>query len=105
MLNKKTSRISGKLSKKAKTSVMLLSALGILLVTNPALANDLFATGKATIKATAGDGSAVENAILGAGAVGAAAGGFMSRNWLGAVGGFAAGMIFWEVIKPLVGLA
>lgn len=80
-------------------------AVAAIAVTQPALATDLFAAGKTIINETAGDGSAVENAILAAGAIGAAAGGFMSRNWLGAVGGFAGGMIFWEVVKPLVGLA
>ncbi|MEZ8862561.1 type IV conjugative transfer system pilin TraA [Vibrio sp. 10N.247.311.51] len=85
------------------TAITLSSIL--LLITQPALAVDLFAAGKTTIKDTAGDDSAVENAILGAGAIGAAAGGFMSRNWLGAVGGFTGGMIFWEVVKPMVGLA
>lgn len=88
-----------------KTLLAILFASLFILSSNSAFAADLFAAGKTTIKETAGDGSAVENAILAAGAIGAAAGGFMSRNWLGAVGGFAGGMIFWEVVKPLVGLA
>ncbi|MGR5096757.1 type IV conjugative transfer system pilin TraA [Vibrio maritimus] len=87
-----------------------LTISGILIVlslflSNPVFAADLFDGAKTTIKDTAGDGSAVENGILAVGAIGAAAGGFMTRNWMGAVGGFTAGMIFWEVVKPLVGLA
>jgi len=77
----------------------------LLIIAAPSLATDLFAGGKATIKDTAGEDSAAEMAILTAGALGAAATGFMTRNWFAAVGGFAGGMIFWEVIKPLVGLA
>lgn len=76
-----------------------------IFLSNPAFAVDLFENAKDTIQKTAGDGSAVENGILAVGAIGAAAGGFMTRNWMGAVGGFTAGMIFWEVVKPLVGLA
>ncbi|PCD85528.1 type IV conjugative transfer system pilin TraA [Vibrio mediterranei] len=83
---------------------VLLTAV-TLLISYPASAVDLFDSAKTTIKDTAGEGSAVENGILAIGAIGAAAGGFMTRNWMGAVGGFTAGMIFWEVIKPLVGLA
>ncbi len=83
---------------------LLIGFIIAVTISNPALAADLFTDAKGTIKDTAGDGSAVENAILAAGAIGAVAGGFMSRNWLGAIGGFAGGMIFWEVVKPLVGL-
>jgi type IV conjugative transfer system pilin TraA len=79
--------------------------LFLLSIAAPSLATDLFAGGKTTIKDTAGEDSAAEMAILTAGALGAAATGFMTRNWFAAVGGFAGGMIFWEVIKPLVGLA
>ncbi|CCN50852.1 IncF plasmid conjugative transfer pilin protein TraA [Vibrio nigripulchritudo MADA3029] len=89
------------ISHAALTVVML----SLITLCAPSMAADLFQAGKETIKDTAGDGSAVENAILAAGAIGAVAGGFMSRNWLGAAGGFGGGMIFWEVIKPLVGLA
>ncbi|WJT10960.1 type IV conjugative transfer system pilin TraA [Vibrio harveyi] len=74
-------------------------------IAHPAYATDLFAAGKETIKNTAGEDSAVETAMLASGAVGAAVLGFTTRNWLAAAGGFAGGMIFWEVIKPLVGLA
>ncbi len=83
--------------------------VGVLLLTYllgaDALATDLFSAGKQTIKDTAGTGSAVENAILASGAIGALSAGFMTRNWMGAVGGFIGGMIFWEVVKPLVGLS
>jgi type IV conjugative transfer system pilin TraA len=85
--------------------LFLLVATSIFLCfASPSFATDLFAGGKATIKSTAGDDSAAEMAMLTAGALGAAATGFMTRNWFAAIGGFAGGMIFWEVIKPLVGL-
>ncbi|MEZ8330204.1 type IV conjugative transfer system pilin TraA [Vibrio cyclitrophicus] len=71
----------------------------------PALAADLFTSGKAMVKETAGDDSGIETAMLGFSALSAAVVGITSRNWFGAVGGFAGGMMFWEVVKPLVGLA
>ncbi len=46
-----------------------------------------------------------ETAMLGFSALSAAVVGITSRNWFGAVGGFAGGMMFWETVKPLVGLA
>jgi len=76
-----------------------------LVVTQPALAVDLFANGKDAIKETVGSDSTVETAILASGAVGAALTGFISKNWIGAIGGFAVGMVFWSVAAPLVGLA
>ncbi|KFA94990.1 type IV conjugative transfer system pilin TraA [Vibrio sp. ER1A] len=88
-----------------KNALVFSAFLITLTILHPAFAADLFSGAKTTIKETAGDGSAVENGILAVGAIGAAAGGFMTRNWMGAVGGFTAGMIFWEVVKPLVGLA
>ncbi|WP_045589820.1 type IV conjugative transfer system pilin TraA [Vibrio vulnificus] len=84
---------------------LLLATLLVLGFATPSFATDLFAGGKATIKSTAGDDSAAEMAMLTAGALGAAVLGFTTRNWFAAIGGFAGGMIFWEVIKPLVGLA
>ncbi|TFH89372.1 type IV conjugative transfer system pilin TraA [Vibrio ouci] len=92
---------------KYESRILFLSIAALLLLgfAFPSLATDLFAEGKATIKSTAGDDSAAEMAMLTAGALGAAVTGFATRNWFGAIGGFAGGMIFWEVIKPLVGLA
>jgi len=74
-------------------------------VTQPAIAADLFVSAKTAIKDTAGTGSGVETAILAAGALGGAITGFMTKNWVGALSGFATGMIFWSVAAPLVGLA
>lgn len=84
---------------------LTLVALFVIIVSTPSMSADLFAAGKQTIKSTAGNGSAAEMAMLTAGAFGGAVTGFATRNWFGAIGGFAGGMIFWEVIKPLVGLA
>ncbi len=82
-----------------------LLTLGSLCIAQPTYAADLFSTAKTAMKDTAGTDSGVEMAMLVVGALGAAVTGFTTRNWYGAVGGFAGGMIFWEVIKPLVGLA
>lgn len=82
--------------------------LGVLaLVTaHPALAaDDIFASGKEIIKAAAGKGSTIEMAMLTSGLFVGAVAGFTTRNWMAAVGGFAGGMIFWNVTAPLVGLA
>ncbi len=85
--------------------MMVVVALLAFCIAQPSLAADLFADGKDTIKDTAGSDSAVEMAMLTAGALGAAVLGFTTRSWYAAIGGFAGGLIFWEVIKPLVGLA
>lgn len=85
-------------------SLFLLLTFGFF-ATQPALAADIFASGKAAIKESAGKGSAVETAILSSGLVGATVTGFMTRDWLGAVGGFFGGNILWTVAGPLVGLA
>lgn len=86
---------------------LLFSLLVMLLlsITQPALAADIFAGAKTSMKDTAGDGSGAEMAMFIVGAFGAAVLGFTTRNWYAAVGGFAGGMIFWEVIKPIIGLA
>lgn len=73
-------------------------------MTQPALAADLFVTAKTAIKESAGTGSGIETALLGAGLLGGVITGFMTKNWVGGMGGFAAGMIFWNIAAPLVGL-
>jgi len=85
------------------TSLFVLALF--LLMSHNAQAADLFSTGKQAIKDTVGDDSAVETALLSAGAVGAVITGFVSKNWVLAIAGFAIGMIFWSVAAPLVGLA
>lgn len=93
----------------ARGRVLLLLGMATLFVltTEPAMAaaTDLFATGKEMVKKNAGDDSGIETAMLGFSALSAAVVGITSRNWFGAVGGFAGGMMFWETVKPLVGLA
>lgn len=84
---------------------LLLATFLLLCFAAPSFATDLFAAGKATIKSTAGDDSAAEMAMLTVGALSAAVTGFATRSWFGAIGGFAGGAIFWEIAKPLVGLA
>lgn len=91
------------MSKNITSSAVAITCL-LIVVAQPAVAADLFASAKSAIKDTAGTGSGVETAILAAGALGGAITGFMTKNWVGALGGFATGMIFWNVAAPLVGL-
>ncbi|ENM5739382.1 type IV conjugative transfer system pilin TraA [Vibrio mimicus] len=79
-------------------------AVFALLISHPALAEDIFASGKQAMKDTAGKGSVIETAMLGAGLMGAVVTGLMTRNWFAALGGFAGGSILWNVGAPLVGL-
>ncbi|WP_425667807.1 type IV conjugative transfer system pilin TraA (plasmid) [Vibrio tubiashii] len=76
-----------------------------LLATQPALAADIFASGKTAIKESAGKGSMVETAMLGSGLILGTITGFTTRNWVAGVGGFVGGNILWAVGAPLVGLA
>ncbi|MFS1904481.1 type IV conjugative transfer system pilin TraA (plasmid) [Vibrio lentus] len=98
-------------STKKRQAIPLLAATAVaaVILSEPAFAaataTDLFASGKDMVKKTAGDGSGVETAMLAFSAISAAVVGITSRNWFGAVGGFAGGMMFWNVVKPLVGLA
>ncbi|CAH7260214.1 type IV conjugative transfer system pilin TraA [Vibrio lentus] len=87
--------------------LLLCVAAVCVLAAEPAMAaaTDLFASGKDMVKKNAGDDSGIETAMLGFSALSAAVVGITSRNWFGAVGGFAGGMMFWETVKPLVGLA
>lgn len=93
---------------KTRTQRTLLVGLGVavstLFITQPALAADIFESGKQAMKDTAGKGSAVETAMLGTGLAGAVVTGLMSRNWFAAVGGFIGGSVLWNVGAPLVGL-
>lgn len=75
-----------------------------LALTQPALAADLFSGAKTAIKDTAGTGSSIETAMLSVGLLGGMATGYLTKNWLGGIGGFAAGMIFWKFAAPVVGL-
>ena len=84
---------------------LLLALFTVLLSTQPAIAADIFASGKTAIKESAGKGSMVETAMLGTGLIGATVLGLTTRNWYGAVGGFVGGNILWAVGAPLVGLA
>ena len=79
-------------------------AVSAILVTQPALAADIFASGKQAMKDSAGKGSAVETAMLGTGLAGAVITGLMTRNWFASVGGFVGGSVLWNVGAPLVGL-
>ena len=94
------------ISLNSKSRAVLTIGVLAFVAAHPALAaDDMFAAGKEVIKVSAGKGSTVETAMLGSGLFAAAVTGFVSRNWMAAVGGFAGGMIFWNVAAPLVGLA
>ncbi len=93
--------------KNAKTPTggfFALLAASLFFFANPTLAADLFTSGKVTIQDTAGTGSMFELAILALGALGALVFGFISKNWVGAIAGFAVGVIFWNISAPLIGL-
>lgn len=96
-------------NKRQALPLLTIAAVAAVVLSEPALAEstatDLFASGKDMVKKNAGDGSGVETAMLGFSALSAAVVGITSRNWFGAVGGFVGGMIFWELAKPIVGLA
>ena len=96
-------------NKRQALPLLTIAAVAAVVLSEPALATstatDLFASGKEMVKKSAGDGSGVETAMLAFSAVTAVVGGVTSRNWFGAVGGFVGGMMFWELAKPLVGLA
>ncbi|WP_070968473.1 hypothetical protein [Vibrio sonorensis] len=85
-------------------SVIALMVIVAVAVANPVHAADLFTNAKTDIKDTAGTGSAVEMALLAFGGIGAIAFGFMSKNWIGAITGFAVGVLFWNIITPMIGL-
>jgi type IV conjugative transfer system pilin TraA len=84
---------------------LVLALFAVLITTQPAMAADIFATGKTAIKESAGKDSMVETAMLSTGLIGAIITGFTTRNWYGAAGGFVGGNILWAVGAPLVGLA
>ncbi len=86
-----------------KAPLAISTALYILLTSN-AVANDLFADGKATVSSTVGTDSSVEFYVWVSGFIGAVLFGFSQRNWISALTGFGIGMIFWEVGKGMVGL-
>lgn len=83
----------------------LLVATGVVLaVSQPAMAADLFAGAKTVIKENSDGSSGLYQAMTVAGLGTAAVGGFMTKNWVGAVGGFSAGMIFTNFAMTMVGL-
>lgn len=70
----------------------------------PAMADDLFASGKTTVTDTVGSGSSGEFYILVAGLIGGIIVGIIQKNWVGGIIGFFVGVVFWEVGKSFVGL-
>ena len=46
----------------------------------------------------------VQDGSLGAGLGSAGVGGYMTKNWTGAVGGFATGMIFTNIAMTMLGI-
>ncbi len=70
----------------------------------PAWADDLFASGKETVKSTVGTDSSGEFYILVAGLIGGIIVGIIQKNWVGGIIGFFVGVVFWEVGKAFVGL-
>lgn len=87
-----------------KLGSLVIAGAVVLAATEPALAADLFATAKTTIKENAGNGSGLYQAMTVAGLGAAGVGGYMTKNWVGAVGGFATGMIFTNTAMTMLGI-
>lgn len=85
--------------------VMLLALAVLFFMPHFAFANDMFAAGKAQIKASAGTDSTLWFAMTVVGLAVAAVTGFITKNWFAAIGGFFAGMIFLNVAAGIIGLA
>ncbi|WP_154723950.1 type IV conjugative transfer system pilin TraA [Vibrio cyclitrophicus] len=79
-------------------------AFGLVMMPQLAFAADLFAAGRQDIIDNVGTGSVVELAILSVGGVGALIFGYLSKNWVGAIGGFAVGVIFWNIASTYIGI-
>ena len=69
-----------------------------------AFAADPFAPAKEEITNTVGTGSTIQFAILAAGLVITIIGGFVTKNWPGAIGAFVVGMIFVNAGLKIVGM-
>ncbi|PSU39912.1 type IV conjugative transfer system pilin TraA, partial [Photobacterium frigidiphilum] len=65
---------------------------------------DLFAGAKTVIKENTDGSSGLYQAMTVAGLGAAAVGGYMTKNWVGAIGGFSAGMIFTNFAMSMIGL-
>ncbi|GAB6264295.1 type IV conjugative transfer system pilin TraA [Photobacterium sp. R1] len=88
----------------SKYSAFLLVLVGTLLALEPAFAADIFAGAKATIKDNTDSNSASYMAMTVAGLSVSAIGGYMTKNWVGAIGGFLTGIVFTNIAMTIVGL-
>jgi type IV conjugative transfer system pilin TraA len=86
-------------------NILLVGSLAVVAAHPAFAADDLFAGAKDAIKVTVGEDSGIEMAIMTVGAIAAALTGFVTKNWIGAIAGFTIGVIFWNIVSPMVGLA
>ncbi len=87
-----------------KLGLLLIAAGVVVTISHPALAADIFAGSKAVIKENADGDSGLYMGMTVAGLGSAALGGFLTKNWGGAIGGFVTGMIFANTAMSIVGL-
>ncbi|MBS0043833.1 hypothetical protein KFE26_16240 [Shewanella sp. M16] len=86
------------------TFLFIICVVATLLLSWDVHAADPFAPAKSEIVDTVGTGSTAQFAILAVGLCAAAVGGFLTKNWGGAIGGFIVGVIFVNVGMKVVGL-
>ncbi|MCU8058042.1 hypothetical protein L5L78_17385 [Shewanella sp. SM34] len=86
------------------TFLFIICIVATLLLSWDVHAADPFAPAKSEIVDTVGTGSTAQFAILAVGLCAAAVGGFLTKNWGGAIGGFIVGVIFVNVGMKVVGL-
>ena len=86
------------------TFLFIICVIATLLLSWDVHAADPFAPAKSEIVDTVGTGSTAQFAILAVGLCAAAVGGFLTKNWGGAIGGFIVGVIFVNVGMKVVGL-
>lgn len=84
--------------------IFIICVVATLLLSWDVHAADPFAPAKSEIVDTVGTGSTAQFAILAVGLCAAAVGGFLTKNWGGAIGGFIVGVIFVNVGMKVVGL-
>ncbi|CAG17941.1 type IV conjugative transfer system pilin TraA [Photobacterium profundum] len=87
-----------------KLGVLIIATGVALAISQPALAADIFAGSKTVIKENADGDSGLYMGMTVAGLGSAALGGFLTKNWGGAIGGFVTGMIFANTAMAIVGL-
>lgn len=101
-INTLVAKVKQKLTVKNASVAAVFAGFVALLTLQPAMAADLFDGAKTSIKDTAGAGSGIEMAVLGASLLGGVITGAITRNWVAGIAGFMVCIIFWNVAEPMV---